>query len=104
MRAGTEDSTHVDSETSRCPGEFSTEKYHRRRELAKVRKAVKVPRSPSSKERGTPWDSKCLGTDEGCSALGSSSRRWKKNAKGVTELQKPTVIATILFPFARTYY
>lgn len=50
----------MESETSRCPEAPSAERYHRRRELAEVRKDVKVPGSPSSKERGRLQDSKHL--------------------------------------------
>lgn len=62
----------MEPETSRCPEATSAERYHRRRELAEVRKDVKVPGSPSSKESGRLQDSKHLGMDEGCWALGSS--------------------------------
>lgn len=45
---------HVDSETSRCTEEYSAKRYPRRRELAEVRKAVKITRRPSSKDKETP--------------------------------------------------
>ena len=38
-------------QTSRCPEEFSTERYHRR-ELAEARKAVKVPGRPAVRKEG----------------------------------------------------